>query len=151
MNAYTLLLNYLFELLQSDTDVNTITEGEQLDRIDISKKNIYPLAHIEANDGVFTDNDFQFNLSVDIVDQLDYNNEIKVDKFTSNDNRQDVYNTSLQSLRRLYNELKRNNNINVNPTGTANFQKIKEDKNDLVGFQLTMTISVPNDIMSLCE
>lgn len=151
MNAYTLLLNYLFALLESDVDVNTITEGEQIDRIDISKKNIYPLAHIEANDGNFTDNDFQFNLSVQIVDQIDYNNEIKSDKFTSNDNRQDVYNTSLQSLRRLYNELKRNNNIGVNPTGTATFQKVKEDKNDLVGFQLTLTISVPNDIMSLCE
>lgn len=150
MNAYTQLLNYIVALLNADVDINTITEGSQIDRIDISKKNIYPLAHIELDTGNFTDNTIDFNVLVQILDQIDFNNEISTDKFTTNDNRHDIYNTSLQSLRRLFNHVKQNNLISVSPDSNPNFDKVKEDKNDLVGFQLTLTVSVPNHIMSIC-
>jgi len=148
MNAYTQLLNYLLLILSADIDINTVTEGEELDRIDIANKNIYPLAHIDADDGTFTENNFQFNVSLQVVDQIDFNKIISTDKFTTNDNRQDVYNTSLQSLRRAYNELARNAVISV--SGNSTFNKVRNQKNGLVGYQLDMLIEVPNDIMSIC-
>ena len=148
MNAYTQLLNYLLLILSADIDINTVTEGEELDRIDIANKNIYPLAHIDADDGTFTENNFQFNVSLQVVDQIDFNKIISTDKFTTNDNRQDVYNTSLQSLRRVYNELARNAVISV--SGNSTFNKVRNQKNGLVGYQLDMLIEVPNDIMSIC-
>lgn len=148
MNAYTQLINYLLQIFNADTDVNTITEGIEIDRIDLAKKNIYPLAHIDADDGTFTANNFQFNVSLQVVDQLDLNKEISVNKFTTNDNRQDIYNTSLQSLRRCYNTLVRTENISV--TQEATFQKISEKKNNLIGYQLDLVIEVPNEIMSIC-
>ena len=148
MNAYTQLLNYLLLILSADIDINTVTEGEGLDRIDIANKNIYPLAHIDADDGTFTENNFQFNVSLQVVDQIDFNKIISTDKFTTNDNRQDVYNTSLQSLRRAYNELARNAVISV--SGNSTFNKVRNQKNGLVGYQLDMLIEVPNDIMSIC-
>jgi len=148
MNAYTQLLNYLLLILSADIDINTVTEGEDLDRIDIANKNIYPLAHIDADDGTFTENNFQFNVSLQVVDQIDFNKIISTDKFTTNDNRQDVYNTSLQSLRRAYNELARNAVISV--SGNSTFNKVRNQKNGLVGYQLDMLIEVPNDIMSIC-
>jgi hypothetical protein len=123
MNAYTQLLNYLLLILSADIDINTVTEGEELDRIDIANKNIYPLAHIDADDGTFTENNFQFN-------------------------RQDVYNTSLQSLRRAYNELARNAVISV--SGNSTFNKVRNQKNGLIGYQLDLLIEVPNDTMSIC-
>ena len=148
MNAYTQLLNYLLLILSADIDINTVTEGEDLDRIDIANKNIYPLAHIDADDGTFTENNFQFNVSLQVVDQIDFNKIISTDKFTTNDNRQDVYNTSLQSLRRAYNELARNAVISV--SGNSTFNKVRNQKNGLIGYQLDMLIEVPNDIMSIC-
>ena len=148
MNAYTQLLNYLLLILSADIDINTVTEGEELDRIDIANKNIYPLAHIDADDGTFTENNFQFNVSLQVVDQIDFNKIISTDKFTTNDNRQDIYNTSLQSLRRAYNELARNAVISV--SGNSTFNKVRNQKNGLVGYQLDMLIEVPNDIMSIC-
>ena len=148
MNAYTQLLNYLLLILSADIDINTVTEGEELDRIDIANKNIYPLAHIDADDGTFTENNFQFNVSLQVVDQIDFNKIISTDKFTTNDNRQDVYNTSLQSLRRAYNELARNAVISV--SGNSTFNKVRNQKNGLIGYQLDMLIEVPNDIMSIC-
>ena len=148
MNAYTQLLNYLLLILSADIDINTVTEGEDLDRIDIANKNIYPLAHIDADDGTFTENNFQFNVSLQVIDQIDFNKIISTDKFTTNDNRQDVYNTSLQSLRRAYNELARNAVISV--SGNSTFNKVRNQKNGLVGYQLDMLIEVPNDIMSIC-
>jgi hypothetical protein len=148
MNAYTQLLNYLLLILSADIDINTVTEGEELDRIDIANKNIYPLAHIDADDGTFTENNFQFNVSIQVIDQIDFNKIISTDKFTTNDNRQDVYNTSLQSLRRAYNELARNAVISV--SGNSTFNKVKNQKNGLIGYQLDLLIEVPNDIMSIC-
>jgi hypothetical protein len=148
MNAYTQLLNYLLLILSADIDINTVTEGEELDRIDIANKNIYPLAHIDADDGTFTENNFQFNVSIQVIDQIDFNKIISTDKFTTNDNRQDVYNTSLQSLRRAYNELARNAVISV--SGNSTFNKVRNQKNGLVGYQLDLLIEVPNDIMSIC-
>ena len=148
MNAYTQLLNYLLLILSADIDINTVTEGEELDRIDIANKNIYPLAHIDADDGTFTENNFQFNVSLQVVDQIDFNKIISTDKFTTNDNRQDIYNTSLQSLRRAYNELARNAVISV--SGNSTFNKVRNQKNGLIGYQLDMLIEVPNDIMSIC-
>jgi hypothetical protein len=148
MNAYTQLLNYLLLILSADIDINTVTEGEELDRIDIANKNIYPLAHIDADDGTFTENNFQFNVSIQVIDQIDFNKIISTDKFTTNDNRQDVYNTSLQSLRRAYNELARNAVISV--SGNSNFNKVRNQKNGLIGYQLDLLIEVPNDTMSIC-
>ena len=148
MNAYTQLLNYLLLILSADIDINTVTEGEDLDRIDIANKNIYPLAHIDADDGTFTENNFQFNVSLQVIDQIDFNKIISTDKFTTNDNRQDIYNTSLQSLRRAYNELARNAVISV--SGNSTFNKVRNQKNGLIGYQLDMLIEVPNDIMSIC-
>jgi hypothetical protein len=148
MNAYTQLLNYLLLILSADIDINTVTEGEDLDRIDIANKNIYPLAHIDADDGTFTENNFQFNVSIQVIDQIDFNKIISTDKFTTNDNRQDVYNTSLQSLRRAYNELARNAVISV--SGNSTFNKVRNQKNGLIGYQLDLLIEVPNDIMSIC-
>jgi hypothetical protein len=148
MNAYTQLLNYLLLIISADIDINTVTEGEGLDRIDIANKNIYPLAHIDADDGTFTENNFQFNVSIQVIDQIDFNKIISTDKFTTNDNRQDVYNTSLQSLRRAYNELARNAVISV--SGNSTFNKVRNQKNGLIGYQLDLLIEVPNDIMSIC-
>ena len=148
MNAYTQLLNYLLLILSADIDINTVTEGEDLDRIDIANKNIYPLAHIDADDGTFTENNFQFNVSIQVIDQIDFNKIISTDKFTTNDNRQDVYNTSLQSLRRAYNELARNAVISV--SGNSTFSKVRNQKNGLIGYQLDLLIEVPNDTMSIC-
>jgi hypothetical protein len=148
MNAYTQLLNYLLLILSADIDINTVTEGEELDRIDIANKNIYPLAHIDADDGTFTENNFQFNVSIQVIDQIDFNKIISTNKFTTNDNRQDVYNTSLQSLRRVYNELVRNSVISV--SGNSGFNKVRSQKNGLIGYQLDLLIEVPNDTMSIC-
>ena len=149
MNAYTELINWLVALLNADIDVNTVTEGSEIDRIDISKKSIYPLAHIDADDVTFNINLYTFAVSVQVLDQVDYNNEIKTDKLYNNDNRVDVYNTSLQSLRRLFSELKLNKRIVVE--GEPSVQKVSDKKNNIIGWQMNLSIQVPNDIMSICQ
>ena len=149
MNAYTELINWLVALLNADIDVNTVTEGSEIDRIDISKKSIYPLAHIDADDVTFNVNLYTFAVSVQVLDQVDYNNEIKTDKLYNNDNRVDVYNTSLQSLRRLFSELKLNKRIVVE--GEPSVQKVSDKKNNIIGWQMNLSIQVPNDIMSICQ
>jgi hypothetical protein len=87
-------------------------------------------------------------VSIQVLDQIDFNKIISTDKFTTNDNRQDIYNTSLQSLRRAYNELARNAVISV--SGNSSFNKVLQERNNLIGYQLDLLIEVPNDIMSIC-
>ena len=141
MNGYYLLLDYIKSLLDADVDCNTVTTGVDLSSTDLNRKDIYPLAHIEANDGTFLDNVIQINLELFSLDQLDFSKEIENgQKFIGNDNEQDVYNTTLYVLRRVYNKLSVSDGISI--LGDANIQKTERVENNLIGWSMTLTVEI---------
>jgi len=71
MNGYYLLLEYIKQLLISDVDCNTVTDGDGLVDADLQRQEIYPLAHIVADDGTFINGVMQFNLELFALDQYD--------------------------------------------------------------------------------
>jgi len=152
MNYFSEVTKYVTDLLLLDEDVNTVLSLDVKERTDISKKNIYPLATIDVADGFLTANNLSFNVDVEILDQVDFVKEIRTNKFTTNDNTQDVYNTCLQVLVRTYRTLTNNERISIatNFDNTAPFEQVKDDKNNLIGWRMRFILEVPNDIMSIC-
>jgi len=149
MNGYYLLLDYIKSLLDADVDCNTVTTGVDLSSTDLNRKDIYALAHIEANDGTFLDNVIQINLELFSLDQVDFSKEIENgQKFIGNDNEQDVYNTTLYVLRRVYNKLSVSDGISI--LGDANIQKTERVENNLIGWSMTLTVEISDSVMRFC-
>lgn len=101
MNAYYEITKFLREQLIAEEDINTVTKGD-ITRIDLNKKNIYPLAHITVNDAGFTTSTLNFGVSVFAMNLRDTRNEPVTDKFIGNDNEDDNLNAMLYVLLRLY-------------------------------------------------
>lgn len=149
MNGYYLLLDYIKSLLDADADCNTVTTGQGLSETDLQRKDIYPIVHIEADNGDFLDNVIQFNLELFALDQLDFSKELEEgQKFIGNDNEQDVYNTMLYVLRRVFNKLSVSDGVKI--LGDASIQKAEKKENNLIGWSMSLTVEIADDVMRFC-
>jgi len=138
MNGYYLLLEYIKQLLISDVDCNTVTDGDGLVDADLQRQEIYPLAHIVADDGTFINGVMQFNLELFALDQYD----------EQLDNDRDIYNTQIYVLKRVFNKLSVSDGITI--LGDGSFQKVEKKENNLIGWSLSLVVEVADDVMRFC-
>jgi hypothetical protein len=152
MNHYTQLLAYIKTLLEQDSFVNTITQGE-MSKTDLNKMDIYPLAHVYIGDGNFTNGQsVNFNVTISSATQINTNNEINTDKFYGNDNEVDCYNETLSVLNRLWTTMYRDfQEHGIYASENPSLTKSKGDENTLVGWQLDFQVVMPNRTLSLCD
>jgi len=149
---YYEILTKLQTELNNDPLVNTVTSGDIFD-IDISKQNLYPLCHIIVNSATFVDNVIQYNISILSMDIVDISKDETTDKFRGNDNEQDVLNTQISVLNRLYEKLRRGDlyDDNYQVDGTPNLEIfVDRFENKLAGWTMTMNINTPNE-MTVCN
>jgi hypothetical protein len=104
MNAYYQATQIVYNLLIADPDVNTVTKGD-ITKIDLNKKNIYPLCHLNVYDAGFTTSTLEFGVVVFAMSLRNESKEIVTDKFVGNDNEDDNLNSMLYVLARLYLQL----------------------------------------------
>ena len=149
---YYEILTKLQTELNNDALVNTVSSGDIFD-VDLSKQTIFPLCHIIVNSATFVDNVIQYNISILSMDVVDVSKDETTDKFRGNDNEQDVLNTQLNILNRLYEKLRRGNlyDDNYQVDGTPNLEIfVDRFENKLAGWTMTVNINTPN-VMTVCD
>ena len=149
---YYEILTKLQTELNNDPLINTVSEGD-IFSIDLNKQTIFPLCHIMVNSATFVDNVIQYNISIMAMDVVDISKEETTDKFRGNDNEQDILNTQINILNRLYEKLSRGNlyDDNYQVDGTPSLEPfIDRFENKLAGWTMTVNINTPN-VMTVCD
>jgi len=149
---YYEILTKLQTELNNDTLVNTVSTGDIFD-VDLSKQTIFPLCHIIVNSATFVDNVIQYNISILSMDIVDISKDETTNKFRGNNNEQDVLNTQISVLNRLYEKLRRGNlyDDNYQVDGTPNLEIfVDRFENKLAGWTMTININTPNE-MTVCD
>ena len=149
---YYEILTKLQTELNNDPLINTVSEGDFF-TIDLSKQTIFPLCHIIVNNATFVDNVIQYNISIMAMDIVDISKEETTNQFRGNDNEQDILNTQINILNRLYEKLRRGNlyDDNYQVEGTPNCEPfIDRFENKLAGWTMTVNINTPN-VMTVCD
>ena len=149
---YYEILTKLQTELNNDPLINTVSEGD-IFSIDLSKQTIFPLCHIMVNSATFVDNVIQYNISIMAMDIVDISKDETTDNFRGNDNEQDILNTQISVLNRLYEKLRRGNlyDDNYQVEGSPNVEPfIDRFENKLAGWTMTVNINTPNT-MTVCN
>ena len=153
MNAFTELLAYFKQLGEDDVFINTITKGDW-DKLDLNKKNIFPLLHILIGNASFpSDGIIRFDVQIGAFDIRDLNKEIETDKFWNQDNEVDNLNETMAVLNRIWLlMLKDFEENNITASENPSLEQFTEaKKNVLDGWIMTFQVDVPNTIISLCQ
>tara|TARA_Y100001938_G_scaffold127901_1_gene181201 strand:+ start:164 stop:619 length:456 start_codon:yes stop_codon:yes gene_type:complete len=149
---YYEILTKLQTELNNDPLINTVSEGD-IFSVDLSKQTIFPLCHIMVNSATFVDNVIQYNISIMSMDIVDISKDETTDNFRGNDNEQDILNTQISVLNRLYEKLRRGNlyDDNYQVEGSPNCEPfIDRFENKLAGWTMTVNINTPNT-MTVCD
>ena len=150
--TYYNILTKLQDELNNDPLVNTVSEGD-IFSIDLSKQTIFPLSHIMINNATFDGNIINFNISILAMDIVDISKEQTTDEFRGNDNEQDILNTQIAILNRLYEKLRRGDlyDDNFQVDGSPGLEPfIDRFENKLAGWTMTFSVIVPNT-MTVCD
>ncbi len=130
--------------------MNTITQGTDI--IDNVKKNIFPLAHINILNASAPgqSNTFTFEIAV-----LDIRNVSKVksnNKFLGNDNEIDNLNTCHAIINYALTKMQlTRNEFDIEIENISDLTPILlEFTNMLDGWKVDLTLSIPNNAMSIC-
>ena len=153
MNQYSELLYYIKSLADADELVNTITKGD-FEKVDLDKKNIFPLVHINITDGGFTNGSVvRFGVQIGAFDIRDINKELQTDKFFEQDNEVDNHNLTFAILNRMWLQMYvdfEKNNITASENPSLEIQTFTRG-NLLDGWILTFEVEVPNTTINLCD
>tara|TARA_R110000764_G_scaffold79238_1_gene157924 strand:+ start:82 stop:552 length:471 start_codon:yes stop_codon:yes gene_type:complete len=135
------------ELLQ-DKNINTVTTGDITD-VNLNKQDIFPLGHIIINNVIDQENVLSFNISILACDIVNQSKDLTVDRFTGNNDVQDILNTQLAVLNRLIQRLRKGNLYTdmYQLEGSPSLQPFYDRfENQLAGWTATMDILIYNDI-----
>lgn len=150
--SYYGILNILKTELEATNLVNTVTEGD-IFRIDLAKQTIFPLSHIMINNATFENNVIRYNVSIIAMDIVDIAKDETTDIFIGNDNEQDVLNTQITMLNRLYDKLLRGDyftNLGIIDGNPSLEPFIERFENNLAGWTMTFDYLIPNE-MTICN
>lgn len=151
MKSYYNILDKLRNHFESDDLVNSITTGD-IFQVDLEKQTIFPYVHIMVNNAQFIDSTVVFNVSLICMDIVDKSKKEATDKFITNDNEQDVLNTTLAILNRVYDVMRRGSLFDnlIQVQGTPNCEPFTERfENNLAGWTMSFDL-VTNTNMTIC-
>tara|TARA_R110000796_G_scaffold225990_1_gene342455 strand:- start:13 stop:480 length:468 start_codon:yes stop_codon:yes gene_type:complete len=147
IRGYYQLTSTIKNQLQSQF-TNTVTIGD-ISSVNLNKQDIFPLAHIIVNNVTAEENVLRFNISILACDIVDQSKDLTTDRFTGNDNEQDILNTQLLVLNKLIQRLRMGTlhqdmyQLEGNPNLTPFHDRFE---NQLAGWSATMDVLIYNDI-----
>ena len=150
VRGYYQLTSTIEEQLLADVNNNTVSIGD-ISKLNLNKQDIFPLAHMIVNSVSVEENVLRFNISILACDIVDQSKDVTTDRFTGNDNEQDILNTQLAVLNRLIQRLRMGSlhtdmyQLEGNPSLTPFMDRFE---NQLAGWSSTMDILIYNDINS---
>ena len=148
VRGYYQLTSTIEEQLLSDVNNNTVSIGD-ISKINLNKQDIFPLARMIVNNVTVEENVLRFNISILACDIVDQSKDVTTDRFTGNDNEQDILNTQLAVLNRLIQRLRMGTlhqdmyQLEGSPSLTPFHDRFE---NQLAGWSATMDILIYNDI-----
>ncbi len=148
VRGYYQLTSTIEEQLLSDVNNNTVSIGD-ISKLNLNKQDIFPLAHMIVNSVSVEENVLRFNISILACDVVDQSKDVTTDRFTGNDNEQDILNTQLAVLNKLIQRLRMGSlhtdmyQLEGNPSLTPFMDRFE---NQLAGWSSTMDILIYNDI-----
>lgn len=151
MRGFYNVLNEIKDTLRIEPFVNTVSYGN-IDDVDLSKQNIFPLSHIIVNNSTIQEKTISFSISVLAMDIVDVSKSQVNNLFRGNDNEQDVLNTQLAVLTKLAAVLKRGDlyTQKYQLQGDVSCEPfVDRFENKLAGWTGTFDIIIEND-MTIC-
>ena len=148
IRGYYQLTSTIEQQLRSTEFTNTVSIGD-ISKINLNKQDIFPLAHMIVNSVTTEEQVLRFNISILACDIVDQSKDITTDRFTGNDNEQDILNTQLLVLNKLIQKLRMGSlhtdmyQLDGNPTLTPFSDRFE---NELAGWTADITILIYNDI-----
>ena len=148
VRGYYQLTSTIEEQLLADVNNNTVSIGD-ISKLNLNKQDIFPLAHMIVNSVSVEENVLRFNISILACDVVDQSKDETTDRFTGNDNEQDILNTQLAVLNRLIQRLRMGSlhtdmyQLEGSPSLTPFMDRFE---NQLAGWSSTMDIVIYNDI-----
>jgi hypothetical protein len=136
------------EQLLEDKNINTVTTGDITD-VNLNKQDIFPLGHIIINSVIDEEQVLRFNISVLATDMVNRSKDATIDRFTGNNNVQDILNTQLAVLNRLTQRLRKGDlytnmyQLQGSPSMEPFYDRFE---NELAGWTVTMEVLIYNDI-----
>ena len=135
------------ELLK-DVNINTVTTGDITD-VNLNKQDIFPLGHIIIESVADEEQVLRFNMTILACDIVNLSKDLTVDRFTGNNDVQDILNTQLAVLNRLTQRLRMGTlytdmyQLDGTPILTPFFDRFE---NQLAGWSASITVLIYNDI-----
>jgi hypothetical protein len=148
IRGYYQLTSTIEEQLRDTEFTNTVSIGD-ISKVNLNKQDIFPLAHMIVNNVTAEEQVLRFNISILACDIVDQSKDITTDRFTGNDNEQDILNTQLLVLNKLIQKLRMGSlhtdmyQLEGNPSLTPFHDRFE---NQLAGWSATMDILIYNDI-----
>ena len=136
------------EQLLGDKNIKTVTTGDITD-VNLNKQDIFPLGHIIINSVIDEEQVLRFNISVLATDMDNRSKDATIDRFTGNNNVQDILNTQLAVLNRLTQRLRKGDlytnmyQLQGSPSMEPFYDRFE---NELAGWTVTMEVLIYNDI-----
>lgn len=151
MREFYTQVNFLKTLLDEDVNVHTVLNGLK-STMDINKKNIFPIAHIQVTNFIPAGGYCSFTFEIVCVDLRNVSKQIVVDKWLGNDNEIDNLNTTAAVLNRLITKLRlRNNEFKIELNNEPSCQPIIfEETNLLDGWRTEIELIIPNNEINVC-
>jgi hypothetical protein len=148
VRGYYQLTSTIEEQLLADVNNNTVSIGD-ISKLNLNKQDIFPLAHMIVNNVTVEENVLRFSISILACDVVDQSKDETTDRFTGNDNEQDILNTQLAVLNRLIQRL-RMGSLHTDMyqlDGNASLVPFMDRfENQLAGWSADMDILIYNDI-----
>ena len=148
IRGYYQLTETIRKELFSSPFVNTISIGD-ISKVNLNKQDIFPLSHIIVNSVSVEEQVLSFNISILACDIVEQSKDVVTNRFTGEDNEQDILNTQLSVLNRLVQRL-RMGDLHTDMyqlNGTANLSPFYDRfENQLAGWTATMDVQIYNDI-----
>ena len=148
IRGYYQLTSTIEEQLRSTEFTNTVSIGD-ISKVNLNKQDIFPLAHMIVNSVTTEEQVLRFDISILACDIVDQSKDITTDRFTGNDNEQDILNTQLLVLNKLIQKLRMGSlhtdmyQLDGDPTLTPFSDRFE---NELAGWTADITILIYNDI-----
>lgn len=148
IRGYYQLTETIKEQLLADTNINTVSSGD-ISEVNLNKQDIFPLAHIMVNSVVDEEQVLRFNITVIACDIVQQSKDLTLDRFTGNNNEQDILNTQLAVINKLVQVLRKGQlyiekyQLDGNPSCEPFYDRFE---NMLAGWTCTMDVLIHNDI-----
>ena len=151
MREFYTTIDFLKSLLQEDINVHTILHGLK-STMDINKKNIFPIAHIQVTNSTIQTGYVGFTFEVVAVDLRNISKQMVTDKWLGNDNELDNLNTTHAILNRLLTKLRNTrNDFKIELNNEPSLQPIIfEETNLLDGWRTEIELIIPNYEINVC-